>query len=187
MFDYGSIFTGGRVHVIPFTQTSDWTHIAVISSAAKDRMYIYVNGTLMRDQAGHATHSSTKTFSFGSTTGLYYNGEIDEFRVYDRPISGAEALALATAGPMGIPHITQKPVISAFPNPSNRGVYHITGSSIIKSVKIYDITGATISELNNINGTGTVIDLRNTNPAMYFAAVQFADNSRTMIKLVKSE
>jgi uncharacterized membrane protein len=147
---------------------------------------MYVNGTLVQQWPGHSTHSSNKVFSFGSTTGLYYDGAIDEFRIYNRPISNAEVHALATAGPLVVPGLKQKPNFVAFPNPSSSGIYHLVGNTVLKSVKVYNAAGAMISELNNINATEADIDLREANPAMYFAMVQDAEDRITAMKLVKT-
>jgi hypothetical protein len=186
VFDYGRYNGGGRIDSIPFQFTDEWTHVLVISSDAKDSMYMYINGKLVKKQKGHDTHSSDKVFSFGATTGFYYRGAIDEFRIYNRMLTRAEIDVLSfNETPTGVVLQKKNLDVSAFPNPSNSGNYNLISTTRLKSIAVYTAAGSMLMETNDINSVHTAIDLGNAKPGVYFAFVHDAEDRRSVIKLVK--
>lgn len=96
--------TGNATHQFDSTATvplNAWTHVAIRFSSGSQR--IFINGTA----AGSATFSGTPRtnnlpFQVGQDQGLggrYFNGALDELRVYSRALSDAEVLALTQERP----------------------------------------------------------------------------------------
>ncbi|MCJ8168414.1 DUF6701 domain-containing protein [Atopomonas sediminilitoris] len=75
-----------------------WTHI-VLRYAPSDQR-IYINGVLagQRNYSG-TPRSNTDPFQIGNDQGFggrYFNGQVDEVRIFDRPLSDAQIQALMT-------------------------------------------------------------------------------------------
>jgi subtilisin-like proprotein convertase family protein len=92
----GGIFAAGK-HIIyapsPLA-TNTWTHLAVTYDSTMIRFY--VNGSLVASAPETAliTASTSPLFIGGDQTmGQYFNGRIDEVRVYNRGLSAAEIQA----------------------------------------------------------------------------------------------
>ncbi len=96
--------TGNATNQFDSTATvplNAWTHVAIRFSPGSQR--IFINGTA----AGSASFSGTPRtnnlpFQVGQDQGLggrYFNGALDELRVYNRALSDAEVLALTQERP----------------------------------------------------------------------------------------
>lgn len=91
--------------------SSYWRHVAMVydgSQAQADRVKIYVDGALMNTTVHGAIPStlqnSTGAFSIGSFPGLgrAIAGTIDQVKIFNRPLSGAEVFEdMAATGGMG--------------------------------------------------------------------------------------
>lgn len=91
-------FDGGPITSNTAIPTNQWTHIAVTWDEASTTVKIYINGIL--DKAAQHTHSggaimgsNTNLRSIGSnfpTSSQFYNGKIDEFRIWNTTRTKAE-------------------------------------------------------------------------------------------------
>src|SRR2546421_8014634 len=88
-----------------------WTHLAVTYDGTT--LSLFRNGVLVASRPGSgpvaaapgAVASSTSTLQIGASQfGEYFNGLIDEVRVYDRALSPSDVQALS--GPVASVHIT---------------------------------------------------------------------------------
>lgn len=81
-----------------FTTTGSWVHVAGVYDGAT--MALYVNGTLMNSVAmtGNlraTTNGTLQIGRYGPTFGQYFDGRIDDVRVYERALSAEEIRRLA--------------------------------------------------------------------------------------------
>jgi len=75
-----------------------WVHLALVygGAAAGDESWAYADGNLVGSQiAAMDTDGAGRTFQIGVWSGNYFDGLIDELRVYNRALSQAEAASLA--------------------------------------------------------------------------------------------
>jgi hypothetical protein len=99
-------FTGGSVHTsnssIPYDQ---WSYVAVTFNDAANSVVIYVNGVV--DYTGTETGSpSTANAYYGTLVGAsnivyndqYFEGKVDEARIYSRTLSAKEVAAIYNMG-----------------------------------------------------------------------------------------
>ncbi len=78
-----------------------WTHLAVVRNKSTGERRIYVNGVLDGSSfAGINLLTDNPAVSIGGNTGdgRYFLGQMDEVRVYNRVLSGAEVASLAAGG-----------------------------------------------------------------------------------------
>jgi hypothetical protein len=91
--------TGGA----SLTSTANWYHVAAVFDAGAQRLKLYLNGNLDADKAvSYATvFQSNAPFMLGANVidgspGQYYDGLMDEWRVYNRALSQSEIQALVS-------------------------------------------------------------------------------------------
>jgi hypothetical protein len=93
--DRQSIRRGGTKRTVPFV-ADKWNHLAVVYDGKS--VLEYVNGSLSRTyQATGKPIGDGGRFEIGAWhpyTAYNYRGAMDEFRVYDRPLSPGEVRAL---------------------------------------------------------------------------------------------
>ncbi|GGJ31189.1 alpha-L-arabinofuranosidase C-terminal domain-containing protein [Deinococcus roseus] len=87
----------------PFPGTGDWHHVAVVVSG--NTYTLYLDGL----QAGSVSNMQNNPAKLGATNqnfigksqfapDPFFDGKIDDFRIYDHALSGSELLALVTSG-----------------------------------------------------------------------------------------
>jgi hypothetical protein len=83
--------------------TNTWYHVACVVDYGKDKITIYVDGipqltdTLIDFSQGTTENTASQTSSIGideDKSGGDFDGQIDEVRIYSRPLSGREVSAL---------------------------------------------------------------------------------------------
>ncbi|MES2876133.1 MAG: LamG domain-containing protein [Patescibacteria group bacterium] len=89
-----------------------WTHVAMVydgTLVAADRVKLFVNGTVQTTSItgtiSASLHTSTDPVSVGSFPGLgrYWDGALDEMKLYNRTLSANEVVADYEAGNIGVP------------------------------------------------------------------------------------
>ncbi|MBS3118241.1 LamG domain-containing protein, partial [Candidatus Woesearchaeota archaeon] len=79
---------------------NQWYHAVGVRDTASDRIFLYVNGVLAENTADSTTGhiNSTNSVTIGSrvdqSAGFFFNGSIDEVRIYRRALSEAQIKAL---------------------------------------------------------------------------------------------
>ena len=79
-----------------------WAHVAVVYDSIGGTMKIYVNGVLDSSSTISTTQGGDlSTLKIGSWNGndRFFNGKLDDFRIYDTALSASEVLALYNAAP----------------------------------------------------------------------------------------
>lgn len=89
--------------------TGEWTHACVTRKETTGEMRIYVNGTLEAADIGSvAALSDNPSLVIGGPEdgGSYWDGNIDDVRIYDSVLNGAEILSLAEGNAACFPHVS---------------------------------------------------------------------------------
>jgi|GEM_PF-6348566 len=118
---------------------SGWHHVAVGIDAVNKMHCLYLDGQVIAKTTGRRTPSdlgnTTQNWLGRSqyTADPYFNGSLDDFRIYDRMLSDIEVMALAVAAPGGVaPAATQSITLSPTSGPGGATVT-ITGSGFAGS------------------------------------------------------
>jgi len=91
----------------PPVTTGTWQHVAVTFAAGGD-LKMYINGTQQTDvqalTAGHDLANLGNWLVGAERVGSrFYNGALDDVRLYDNELSASDVGALTTAGPLYVP------------------------------------------------------------------------------------
>jgi hypothetical protein len=96
------VATGTAVASTTKVQAGQWYHVAA-AYRANDTLRVYVNGVreALLGISSVARTENTGAFSFGNSTvyqNRFWNGAIDQVRLYTRVLGDAEIVALASDG-----------------------------------------------------------------------------------------
>src|SRR6185436_7376844 len=101
-WDYGNIFSGGRLAIVPDPYVITWNHYVFISSTSQNKMSVYRNDTLkITAQQSSPLINKNKTLSIGGDIGtgplnLFFNGAMDDVAIYNRVLTVSEIHQLYT-------------------------------------------------------------------------------------------
>jgi len=160
IFDHGNLFTTGRLYLETPYQ-SGWEHYVFVSSKTLNVMRIYKNGIKIGEafQNSPVKRHNRNLFIGGgheeNTSGFFYNGLIDDFRIFNEALSETQIAILYsdTTACVEIPtsiNTTQKNKIQIYPNPSNNGLFKINTNIPIYEIKVMDLMGKKVFESNNL-------------------------------------
>jgi hypothetical protein len=97
-FNVFDVYSNGIIiNNIPCTPT-DWIHITAVRN--NEGLSFYINGVCVSQKSGSASSFTTTRVTIGAnvTTNPYFNGALDEIRIYNRALSEAEIKKLMTVG-----------------------------------------------------------------------------------------
>ncbi len=144
-------------------------HLVVNSIVRKDRINTAGNGQIgtlsivVVDNISGKTDASESTFSFSDVTAVKLNREVIPI------LSEASTLGAEDNTAINENNISS---IALYPNPANEIVYVNNNSSeSIESIKISDITGRILIELNNQLNNTIAIDISALTPGNYFIEI----------------
>lgn len=170
------------------TDSGIWRHIAVVITSF-NVMKIYVDC----NEVG-GTYSGTGTNLFYSsspgtlgrhdrnlnTLEEYFDGQLDDFRYWDRALNIAEINLLCEATLSETDMDLVQRSLKTYPNPSNGEVTIFDSVNTIKSVNVYNSKGILIDE----NDYQEKLDLTHLSTGLYFLEVNYMDGSKVVEKLL---
>ena len=169
---------------------NEWVHLVVTNNGNTTKLY--VNGVLEQSyletfdwvDGANGMYLGGQLFS-GSFT-QYYNGKIDDFRIYKRAISLNEVVELYNL-PNPVTSIDEQEIsnqISVYPNPSN-GNFNIKINDFeTKSIDIVDLTGKII--LRRTISNQTLVDLSSFADGMYIVRLSNDNGYIRSTRIIKS-
>ena len=128
-----------------------WHHLAWLMGASQSSIYLdgelvfYIEETA-NQQGYHADQASLGRRFVLNTGDFYFDGKMDEFRLYDRLLTLEEVQALAEIS-SGLQEISEKLQIKVFPNPSggvSHFAFHISQYQWV-SLKVFDLHGREVA------------------------------------------
>ncbi|MFA6597452.1 MAG: LamG-like jellyroll fold domain-containing protein [Ignavibacteriaceae bacterium] len=132
----------------------------VVGTFDGSMMKLYINGELKSSQTKTYSSMNDSTVTIGKHhTGVaadFFNGKLDDIRIYNRPITELELSALYNQKIVGIEENTSiNPVAFSlkqnYPNPFNptTSIQYAVGGTQFVSLKVYDVLGNEVATLVN--------------------------------------
>ena len=174
----------------PTLPTGEWSHVAVTLGASGARMY--VNGELVDES--DAINISPLDFKpvlnyIGRSQypDPLFNGNIDDFRLYNYVLSASEVAQLTEELPTAVTdgHCNCVRGLSLWPVPAN-DVLHISYSSEsnngLSALKMYNMNGSLVMSKEIRDTSGTEFQVSNLPPGFYM--LQLTNREASIIKKV---
>ena len=131
-----------------------WWHVAMVHDGTNDK--IYVNGQLANSKPAQGKLNTTaRPLAMGNNPiegGQYFNGSLDELKIYNRAITNAEAENLFNSGTTGLNDLAQDGlqgfIHAVFPIPSST-VLHVKHqfSNQALQLRVFDVQGRQIDAI----------------------------------------
>jgi hypothetical protein len=149
-YDYGDLYNQGRLQNLgsPFPVGNAWDHFVFVYNYTTNSMKYYKNGALVLAKTGASAFTpvnAARGLFIGGTSNLYFNGKIDDIKIYKRELKQADVTALyANSSTCNVAaslnEITGSNKLTVFPNPAQNNL-QISGISNLSECKIIDALG----------------------------------------------
>lgn len=162
--------------------TGTWYHVAIAKKG--DSCILYVNGNVMQTAITDGTYpsDSTQPLEIGRDYAgsiEYYNGKMDELRIYNRALTSQEVTNIYNNVNTSIHDAIAIPAstLILYPNPSN-GIFHLNGAALnIKTIQVFNHIGQTVFSSNEASNK---LDLSYLNKGVYF--IKVTDSKESVFK-----
>ena len=164
-----------------------WNHVAVISHSTGER-YIYINNNLttfasQNDSYGLVSNELTigAAFYFGSYFAEYFNGAIDDLRIYKSALTETEIASLFTNNTLNIDKV-ENIILNNF-YIYNNTIYFKNQQDIndLKSVEVYNFLGQKVFKTSKITEQ---IQLHSLQKGMYILKVKNKYGKQSSLKFL---
>lgn len=170
IFDYGNIFSNGRLAFQPNAYRTTWNHYAFVVSKANNFMKIYQNDTLIASANYHSTITNrNRSIRIGGWSSFVFNGVLDDISIFNRAITATEVdkvykgfscnTATFTTCGLNIPNL-----VACYPFSGNAN--DMSGNSHNGTVNGATLTTDRFGNSNNaylFDGTSSYIEVPNFN------------------------
>lgn len=174
--------------------TNNWHHL-VFTYDGISTYNLYVDGNLYTTASGPCGAMSGNIGPL--MLGKDYTGDLDDIIIYNRVLSTSEVATLkglkgsccdgstSSQRTTSVSNTIQSSTkgIKVYPNPTNGNVTVSVGNGVIRSVSVYNSTGATIGTYH-FNTPETAIDLSRFASGIYFLKV-VTDSGSSLEKIIK--
>jgi hypothetical protein len=86
--------------------TNTWYHIACVYNYSSNRKSIYINGILDQEGPSLSTYKGTSGLTEIGYSGCFFNGTLDEVRIYNQALTGEAIEAAANSGAIQTRQVT---------------------------------------------------------------------------------
>jgi len=184
-------YQGYTQNIINPMVVSTWHHIVVTAEGPTLEKKIYLDNQLVATQlaSGGSFGQVTNplTFGYASYNSEYYEGIIDDIRIYDRVLTVTEVDALfkeENGTPTAIQNSFEN-IVTSYPNPTN-GEIHINLGESFSDIHLVlsDVNGKIIRQTNYSNRQFLDV-LLNERPGVYFLTIR-SDNRKATLRIIRN-
>jgi hypothetical protein len=173
-----------------------WWHVTMVHDGESD--IIYVNGIeANKKPVDGLLNATAMPLGFASNNvdgGQYFNGGLDEVKIYNRALTAAEVENLFNNGTVGVEDVfvLHKYVDQVFPNPASDRitVTHTLPYKQNTLVNVYDVAGRQVSRMlipkDNVAQGSFDLDVRDLKPGIYFLNVNYGGKNLGSLRFVKN-
>jgi len=168
--------------VVSSFNLATWYHYVCTYDGTTAKMYR--NGVLLSTGAAYTwnTINNNNLFRLGVGVGdeLWFNGAIDDLKIYNFSLSQTEVTSLFTNNSLASINFNKNNLkVFLFPNPIKDMLYVETASEI-KSVAVYGILGNQV-----LTGTSKDLNVSNLEKGIYMVQIQDMENNISTKKIIK--
>ncbi|GLR17139.1 LamG-like jellyroll fold domain-containing protein [Portibacter lacus] len=172
-----------------------WWHVTFVHDGEND--IIYVNGVeANKKPLDGLLNTTARPLAMGNNPiegGQYFNGGLDEVKIYNRALTAEEVSKLYTNGTVGVNDnvVLQKYVKDIFPNPATTKltVVHELPYKQDAVVNVYDVSGRQVSRTliprSTVANGSFDIDVIDFNAGIYFLNINYGGKNLGSIQFVK--
>ena len=156
IWDYGDFLVGGRMILTPGAYTGAWQHYVFLISQSKNIKEIFLDGVMIDSSGCTGTvNKAGRTLSIGGSQdwtnkSLWWQGSLDDVRIYNRALTPAEVMILYKSPPpcMAVPVCTVTSKFSSCTNCNGSAHAILSDSSAGYTFRWSNgDTGSTVSNL----------------------------------------
>ena len=185
----GSINAGGVMYLgynnnfqAPSTAnaTNTWYHIVYTYDGTNAK--IYKNGTFLGTTTkSWNTLNNSDAFDLGVGVGgeLWFDGSIDDLKIYNYALSDSDVSNLYSTETLGIAEIDKNTKVNVYPNPV-KDILNIKAIENIKSVEIFNFSGGKVKETNS-----SKIDMSQLSTGSYIVRITDEKGNISIQKIIK--
>jgi hypothetical protein len=190
--DNSTTFNDKRIFITDDAiKLKNWYFIVAIIRSIDD-MEVWVNGEKQSGEyKGYATNTEFTYSSIPNSGAIgvddytdlapnYFNGIMDEIRLWNRSLSELEILTLSNSV-LSFDKVSKKQLVSIYPNPSNGEVTLSINSSKPLDIELYDVAGKMI--LTYKDYVAEELNLKNLKEGVYFVRI-FNQDLQSIHKIV---
>lgn len=196
IWDYGDFTSNGRMIYSQSQQDTNWHHYVYVVSKTKNIKSIYEDGIQVMTSAYTVDYTSNgRPLYIGGYTDwskglLSWSGYIDDIRIYDRALDGAEVSALYTGSnticsTAGVASLSESG-LKIFKSEENEIQINVGDMSINGNIRIVNILGQVLLE-KNIQAMAyytRMVNISGLSAGMYMVVLT-SDNQQYTTKFIK--
>ena len=191
--------TGATLSAASVFVLGQWNHIAVTMDRTNRIARIYLNGADVTKSCGVASNFAVNSATrLGIMTNSTYpiKGNLDDVRIYNRVLAASEVQSIFKAGTLKstdaavatslvVPMDSPTDLV-AYPNPF-MDKFTVRSSVTIKSIEIFDLSGAKVMQQDNIDNNEIIIENLPDNTSIYMVRILKADGTSGTVKVLKNK
>lgn len=161
---------------------NQWVFISATHDGPNSPMKLYVNGVLVAEKTTPVTITNAAKLFIGDWCDTdirrYFNGVIDEVRIFNRPLNASEVLMLYN-GIASVQNINSEAMPYVYPNPADDVLFIDSDQAL--EIQIFNLNGKLVLKQQLLNRQ---IDISGLPAGIYILEVQ-DDDLTEQIKFVK--
>lgn len=172
-------YSNNHIQTVTGYDFKNWNHFVFVYDGTNSK--VYLNGTLFgTSPKTWNTIVSSSSFTIGGFFGEnYFDGALDDLKIYNFAISDAEATSLYTNNTLSSQNFnTQNLSAKIYPNPTS-DTFSIEMENEIKSIEIYSLQGQKVMTSNEKN-----VNISNLSKGMYLVRIEDSTHTVATQKLV---
>ena len=183
---YSNASQNHGVDLTPLSMTNalnTWYHYVVSYNGTTSK--IYKDGVLLstRTVAILPTSNNSDIFKLGLLNALssgYFDGAIDDLKVYNYALSDADVTSLYTNNTLSSSNFNQNNLqVAVYPNPANN-ILNVEVATDLKSIEIYNIQGQKV-----LSSTQKQLNITDLQAGIYMIKIEDTENAIATKKFVK--
>lgn len=173
---------------------NEWVHVVYLRD--NPSIVLYINGVLntnLTTYSGYNSNTGTTTPNYGSApkaligcreylSQFFFDGKIDDLRIYDRALNQTEINDLYNDNIMGIHDVKNSGLLKVYPNPANDKLIVSLIKNSNSNIVITDVLGKKVKQIKTTE-LKTEINISDLQSGIYFITLT-QENMNSVQKVI---